>query len=79
MDYELLKDTQDRMASELKKRYVGTSISDLRTPAFIIDRSLFEKNCSAMIKKSKDWGATFRAHLKTHKVLVWGMVALRFY
>ncbi|KAH6917414.1 hypothetical protein BKA70DRAFT_1252119 [Coprinopsis sp. MPI-PUGE-AT-0042] len=67
MDYELLKANQEQMAGELKKRYVGTLIKELRTPAFIIDKSLFEKNCSAMIKKANDWGASFRAHLKTHK------------
>jgi hypothetical protein len=68
MDYELLKASQDQIASELKKRYVGASLDELRTPAFLIDRSLFAKNCSAMIKKASDWGASFRAHLKTHKV-----------
>ena len=42
-------------------------IEDVKTPAFIIDRSIFESNCAGMIRKAKEWGADFRAHLKTHK------------
>ena len=34
----------------------------------IIDRRLFAQNCSNMHLKAREWGASFRAHLKTHKV-----------
>ena len=48
--------------------YVGKSLCTLRTPAFIVDRSTFAENCGKMRLTAKEWGAAFRAHLKTHKV-----------
>lgn len=33
----------------------------------IIDRKLFAQNCSSMHLKAREWGASLRAHLKTHK------------
>ncbi|TFK41192.1 hypothetical protein BDQ12DRAFT_679050 [Crucibulum laeve] len=47
--------------------YVGKPLDSLRTPAMIVDRSLFAQNCARMHQKSREWGASFRAHLKTHK------------
>ena len=52
--------------------FVGKPLEGLRTPAMVIDRKLFSQNCARMHKKARDWGATFRAHLKTHKVLTSG-------
>ena len=52
----------------LLDKYLGKSLDTLRTPAMIIDRSLFAKNCASMHLKAREWGASFRAHLKTHKV-----------
>ncbi|KAF9015131.1 hypothetical protein BDQ17DRAFT_1418246 [Cyathus striatus] len=52
----------------LIKEFIGKSLESLRTPAMIIDRKLFADNCARMHARSKEWGATFRAHLKTHKV-----------
>ncbi|KAH9486964.1 D-serine dehydratase [Psilocybe cubensis] len=49
--------------------YVGKPIDSIRTPAIFIDRKLFAHNCANMHKKALDWGATFRAHLKTHKTV----------
>jgi len=63
MDYQ----PSNLTPKELKALYVGTSIDNLPTPSFIIDRNVFEGNCAAMMKKAHDWGASFRAHLKTHK------------
>ena len=54
--------------SALLDKYLGKSLDTLRTPAMIIDRKLFAQNCSSMHIKAREWGATFRAHLKTHKV-----------
>jgi hypothetical protein len=53
---------------KLKTEYVGKTLDDIPTPAFIIDRRVYKENCAAMIKKANEWGAGFRAHLKTHKV-----------
>ena len=36
----------------------------------VIDRSIFAQNCARMHEKAARWGASFRAHLKTHKVNV---------
>jgi D-serine ammonia-lyase len=48
--------------------FAGKTLDDLRTPAFVIDRNVFAKNCAKMHEKAISWGAGFRAHLKTHKV-----------
>lgn len=48
--------------------YVGKPLDALRTPAFVIDRSIFAQNCARMHQNAKNWGAGFRAHIKTHKV-----------
>lgn len=52
----------------LVKEFVGKSLNELRTPALIVDRATFRDNCAKMHQNAKDWGASFRAHLKTHKV-----------
>jgi len=50
--------------------FVGKPLNALRTPALVVDRAVFAKNCKKMHEKARDWGASFRAHLKTHKVRV---------
>jgi hypothetical protein len=57
--------------TSLLARFAGRTLSELRTPAFVIDESIFAKNCAKMHKSVHDWGALFRAHVKTHKVLRW--------
>lgn len=52
----------------LLDEFVGKPFEYLRTPAMIIDRAVFAKNCALMHERTKDWGAGFRAHVKTHKV-----------
>lgn len=46
----------------------GKPLNTLRTPAVVIDRSVFAQNCAKMHNNAKEWGASFRAHVKTHKV-----------
>ncbi|KAK7061277.1 D-ser-dehydrat domain-containing protein [Favolaschia claudopus] len=53
----------------LCKEFVGKPLEALRTPAMVIDRSLFKKNCVRMLQNAQDWGASLRSHLKTHKVM----------
>ncbi|KAN0100590.1 Ras family domain containing protein [Tylopilus felleus] len=53
----------------LVKEFVGKHLSELRTPALVVDRAAFRDNCSKMHQNAKDWGASFRAHLKTHKTV----------
>lgn len=52
----------------LTKQFVGQPLEALRTPAMVIDRSIFQQNCVRMLQNATEWGATLRSHLKTHKV-----------
>ncbi|KAF7792638.1 hypothetical protein EIP86_003735 [Pleurotus ostreatoroseus] len=51
----------------LLQEFRGKPLNALRTPAAVIDRAVFAKNCARMHTKAKEWGASFRAHVKTHK------------
>ncbi|KAJ7039820.1 putative serine dehydratase domain-containing protein [Mycena alexandri] len=53
----------------LTKQFVGQPLESLRTPAIVIDRSIFQKNCVRMLKNATEWGASLRSHLKTHKTV----------
>ncbi|KAJ7512019.1 hypothetical protein B0H11DRAFT_2151766 [Mycena galericulata] len=53
----------------LTEKFVGRPLESLRTPAMVIDRSLFQKNCVKMLQNATEWGATLRSHLKTHKTI----------
>ncbi|KAI6031855.1 hypothetical protein BKA83DRAFT_27574 [Pisolithus microcarpus] len=53
----------------LVKEFVGKPLDVLRTPAFVVDRTAFKENCAKMHQNASDWGASFRAHLKTHKTV----------
>ncbi|KAI0275097.1 hypothetical protein BC834DRAFT_851006 [Gloeopeniophorella convolvens] len=53
--------------SALVAEFTGKSLDELRTPAFVIDRAIFAKNCARMHANAAGYGAEFRAHLKTHK------------
>ena len=55
---------KERLVAE----YGGRGLNEVRTPAFVIDRKVFADNCAKMHTRAKDWDASFRAHLKTHKV-----------
>jgi D-serine deaminase-like pyridoxal phosphate-dependent protein len=41
----------------------------LRTPAFIVDRAILQRNCDRMREKAQRSGVIFRPHVKTHKTL----------
>ncbi|KAI6162160.1 hypothetical protein EDD17DRAFT_1580264 [Pisolithus thermaeus] len=53
----------------LVKEFVGKPLDILRTPAFVVDRTAFKENCAKIHQNARDWGASFRAHLKTHKTV----------
>lgn len=55
--------------SALVSTFKGQPLNALRTPAVVIDRAVFAKNCARMHDNAKQWGAAFRAHVKTHKVI----------
>lgn len=54
----------------LVREYVGKSISEVPTPAFVVNRSVVEENCRRMESQVTALQAKFRAHVKTHKVCV---------
>jgi D-serine deaminase-like pyridoxal phosphate-dependent protein len=41
----------------------------LPTPAFLVDRSIVERNCARMRRKAQESGVAFRPHAKTHKTV----------
>ncbi|KAH8120163.1 hypothetical protein DFH11DRAFT_1558674 [Phellopilus nigrolimitatus] len=49
--------------------FKGKPLTSLRTPALVIDRAVFAANCALMHKTAQEWGAKFRAHLKSHKTV----------
>ncbi|EMD42072.1 hypothetical protein CERSUDRAFT_110623 [Gelatoporia subvermispora B] len=51
----------------LVDEFKGKPLTALRTPALIIDRAIFARNCAQMHERAKCWGASFRAHVKSHK------------
>lgn len=53
----------------LCEQYVGKPLSQLRTPAAIVDVAKVEQNCVRMLELAHHWGVPFRAHVKTHKTL----------
>ena len=53
--------------STLVATFRGQHLNALRTPAVVIDRAVFSQNCARMHDNAKAWGASFRAHVKTHK------------
>ncbi|KAG5647955.1 hypothetical protein DXG03_006989 [Asterophora parasitica] len=55
--------------ANLVQEFHGKTLDTLRTPALVIDRALFAENCANMHSRAKEWGASFRAHLKTHKTV----------
>ncbi|HYR26960.1 MAG TPA: alanine racemase [Thermoanaerobaculia bacterium] len=42
-------------------------VSDLPTPAFLVDRQVVHRNCTKMREKALASGVAFRPHVKTHK------------
>ncbi|WWC88957.1 uncharacterized protein L201_003872 [Kwoniella dendrophila CBS 6074] len=51
----------------LQDEFVGKDLSQLRTPALVVDRSKFKRNCETVTSEAKKRGMGFRAHVKTHK------------
>ncbi|MEA2162716.1 MAG: hypothetical protein QOK37_843 [Thermoanaerobaculia bacterium] len=44
-------------------------LATLSTPAFVVDRSIVERNCTRMRAKASSAGVAFRPHVKTHKTI----------
>ncbi|CAE7199336.1 unnamed protein product [Rhizoctonia solani] len=51
----------------LVSEFQGKPLTQLRTPALVIDRATFSDNCARMHERAAKLGTGFRAHVKTHK------------
>jgi hypothetical protein len=55
----------------LVKEFVGKNVNSLRTPALIVDKSVFKKNCERVTKETERRGMGFRAHVKSESPGAW--------
>jgi D-serine deaminase-like pyridoxal phosphate-dependent protein len=49
--------------------FVGQPLSSVRSPAAVIDRSVYRENCARMGRLVQEKGYRFRCHIKTHKTV----------
>ncbi|XP_063223800.1 D-serine dehydratase-like isoform X2 [Bacillus rossius redtenbacheri] len=60
--------TQLKMAAS-RISFIGKCISELNTPAFLVDKKIVIRNCDRMIKRCQELGVSLRPHSKTHKTV----------
>lgn len=53
------------------KFYIGKSQFDLPTPSVVVKESVVKRNCLKVLDNVKELGLSFRAHVKTLKVVVY--------
>ena len=55
--------------------YIGKRIEDISTPAFLVDKIVFENNCKQMLERAKNMGnVKVRGQTKTHKTVQGGII-----
>lgn len=52
----------------LVKEFKGKNIKTLRTPALIVDKEQFRRNCERVTGETEKRGMGFRAHVKSESV-----------
>ena len=52
----------------LRELYIGKQLSDIPTPAAILDKAVVKRNCKQMLKACEALNVRWRPHVKTHKV-----------
>ncbi|KAF1796784.1 hypothetical protein FB192DRAFT_1403623 [Mucor lusitanicus] len=63
-----LDDFRTQMKTKLVKEMVGKKLDQLRTPSLVINRSILQRNCTALGKITTGLKNTrIRVHVKTHK------------
>ena len=65
----MLNDAGRTCHSTLNIEHSTLNISNIATPAFLVDRARVAANCSSMRQKALSSGVAFRPHVKTHKTL----------
>jgi len=51
-----------------KAQLIGKQLSQLPTPAAVLDRAVLKRNCTQMLEACDKLNVLFRPHIKTHKV-----------
>ena len=51
-----------------RSSYIGQTLSDIPTPAAILDLAKLQVNCQRMLDATDKLGLSWRCHIKTHKV-----------
>lgn len=51
--------------SALTSQFVGKNVKSLRTPALIVDRTVFKENSEKVTKEAYKRGLKFRVHVKS--------------
>lgn len=54
----------------LREEYVGQNIKQIQAPAAIVDLAVVKRNCKLMLETAAQLKVQFRAHVKTHKVIL---------
>ena len=54
---------------DVRDQYVGKTLNEIPTPAFIVNQSIVTRNCERMLHRAQRLRAKFRAHVKTHKTI----------
>jgi D-serine deaminase-like pyridoxal phosphate-dependent protein len=65
----MLNDAERTRHSTLNIEHSTLNISNVQTPAFLVDRAIVAQNCASMREKAISSGVAFRPHVKTHKTL----------
>lgn len=55
--------------NELRQFYVGKDIFEVPKPAVVLDRAKMRRHCQSLSNAMDSLGVSFRAHVKTHKVI----------
>jgi D-serine deaminase-like pyridoxal phosphate-dependent protein len=49
--------------------FIGHNVADVPKPAAVLDVARARRHCTAMLDTANRLGVSFRAHVKTHKVI----------
>jgi D-serine ammonia-lyase len=49
--------------------FIGHNVADVPKPAAVLDVARARRHCNAMLDTANRLGISFRAHVKTHKVI----------
>ncbi|RUS17115.1 hypothetical protein BC937DRAFT_90400 [Endogone sp. FLAS-F59071] len=53
----------------LREQLVGKKLSEIRSPALVVDRTIVGRNTQQMRETARKLGVGLRVHIKTHKTI----------